>query len=69
MAGSRSEMNKLVRKLRGAPYHCSVELTGSRHWRVVSPDGRRITMSQTPSDAHAYRNIRSDLKKYLGIVL
>jgi hypothetical protein len=38
-----------------------------RHPRVVHPDGRYVTHSNTPNCPHAYRHLLRDVKKYLGV--
>ena len=34
-----------------------------RHWQVVSPTGKALTIPLTPSDGRAYMNFRSDIKR------
>lgn len=34
-----------------------------RHWQVVSPKGKALTIPLTPSDGRAFMNFRSDIKR------
>lgn len=40
-----------------------VGLTGSGHWRITTPDGKRLFVSQTPSDHRAVINLRAELRR------
>lgn len=34
-----------------------------RHWQVVSPTGKKLTIPVTPSDGRAFMNFRGDVKR------
>lgn len=61
MAGHRSDMMKLVKvaKKRG----CSVERTGSGHWKITTPSGVVLVTSFSPSNPGAYRDVIRALRK------
>ena len=69
MAGLRKDVNQLLATLQAPPYNCDVSLGRTGHWRVNRPGHQAISVSQTPSDQRAMRNIKSDVRKYLGIDL
>ena len=37
---------------------------GGRHDKFISPEGKVITLSSTPSDHRAVYNMKSDLRRY-----
>lgn len=41
---------------------------GGRHYMLRGPDGQTVTVSKTPSDWRAVKNIRADLRR-AGVVL
>lgn len=61
MAGHRADMMKLVKKAKSKG--CSVERSGSGHWKIVCPDGTLITASFSPTTPGAYRDTIRDLRK------
>jgi hypothetical protein len=69
MAGMKKDVDELLRILQSRKYGCTVTATGGKHWRVSRENYGTIIVSRTPSDSHAIRNIRSDVKKHLGIQL
>lgn len=40
-----------------------VRLSGSGHWRILTPAGRIIFASRTPSDRRAVINLRAQLRR------
>jgi hypothetical protein len=56
-----SEIENLIRE------HNGELLRGKTHLVFGFPDGRRFTVPNTPSDAHAYKNCLADLKRFLGL--
>ena len=61
MAGHRAEMMKLMKKAQKAG--CSVERTGSGHWKIVAPNGTVTVTSFSPKNAGALRDVTKELKK------
>jgi hypothetical protein len=49
-------VSSLIRS--GWEYHM-----GGRHGKLVSPEGRRMSVPCTPSDHRAFKNFRSDIRK------
>lgn len=68
MKGHRKEVNAIVTRL-VSEHGCTARKTGDKHWRITRPGHAVITMSATPSDPRALRNIRADIRRYLGIDL
>lgn len=68
MAGLRKDVEAILKLLK-AEYGCTVRITGKEHWRVSRPGFPPITMSRTPSDPRALKNIRRDVRLYLGVDL
>ena len=69
MASLRRDVRRLLNTLEQS-HGCTVTETGAKHWRVTRPGAARpITVSRTPSDQRAMRNIRSEIRRYLGIQL
>lgn len=59
---SQKRIRELVGKLRRAGW--TVEIAkGSTHWRAVSPDGKRVNFSWSPSDRNAFKAIKRDFKR------
>jgi hypothetical protein len=58
---SKKDIRKLVRKLRRQGWVVAIARSGP--WRLTSPSGERITCSMSPSDPHAYANVRSDARR------
>ena len=48
---------------------CTVKTTGGGHWRVSRTGCQSITIAKTPSDGRTLKNIRADVRRYLGIDL
>lgn len=69
MAGLRKDVNLLLATLQAPPYGCDISVGRGGHWRVSRPGYQTISVSQTPSDQRAFRNILSDVKRFLGIDL
>ncbi|AWN08427.1 hypothetical protein SEA_SALETE_67 [Streptomyces phage Salete] len=68
-AGRTREVMKLIKQL-GSPRHgCTIDRTKSGHWKVTRPGHQPVIISSSPSDAHAVRNARADVRRYLGITL
>lgn len=61
MAGHRSDMMKLVKKAKSAG--CTVERTGSGHWRIITPNNTVLTASFSPTSPGAYRDTIKALRK------
>jgi hypothetical protein len=61
MAGHRGDMMKLVKlaKKQG----CTVERTGSGHWKIVTPNKTVLTASFSPSNPGSYRDTIRALRK------
>jgi predicted RNA binding protein YcfA (HicA-like mRNA interferase family) len=38
----------------------------NNHGRVTHPSGRYVTFSASPSDQHAFKNFRTDVRKLLA---
>lgn len=66
-AGTNREVRDVLRKL--DKLGCQISRSGSGHWRVTRPGRPAVVISHSPGDHHALRNIKSDLKKYLGVAL
>jgi hypothetical protein len=61
MAGHRADMMKLLK--RAQKQGCIVSRTGSGHWKIVCPNGTRLTASFSPTSAGAYRDTIKALRK------
>lgn len=69
MASLRRDVQSIVDRLK-QDHGCSVRSTGSgHHWFVTRPGHKPVTVSRTPSDQRAIRNIKSDVRRYLGVDL
>ncbi|ATN93737.1 HicA-like toxin [Streptomyces phage Abt2graduatex2] len=68
-AGQTREMAKLIKTLSAARYGCTIGRTKKGHWTVKREGRPMVIISHSPSDAHAVRNAKADLKRYLDIVL
>lgn len=55
------DLRKPLRAARKAGW--GVEFTKGGHIRVTPPDGPYIIMSATPSDGHATKNAKADLRR------
>jgi len=61
MAGHRADMMKLLKQIRKKG--CTVERTGSGHWRITTPNGASLITSFSPKTPGALRDITRRLKK------
>ena len=61
MSGHRSDMMKLIKQAESNG--CEVERTGSGHWKIVCPNGTRLTASFSPKSPGAYRDTIKALRK------
>ena len=68
-AGLTREVSKLIKKLGAAKYGCTIGRTKTGHWKVSRPGYQQVIISCSPSDTHALRNARADVRRYLGINL
>lgn len=68
MASLRRDVESIVDRLK-RDHGCAAKLTTSGHWRVSRPGHQPISMSRTPSDQRVIRNIKGDVRKYLGVDL
>lgn len=68
MASLRRDVQSIVDRLK-RDHGCSAALSKAGHWRVTRPGHKPVTMSRTPSDQRAIRNIKSDVRRYLGVDL
>lgn len=68
MASLKRDVQSIVDQL-CRDHGCEAKLTTGGHWRVKRPGHQPITMSRTPSDQRAMKNIRGDVRKYLGVEL
>ena len=68
MARLRSDVVKLVNLLVDV-HGCTARRSKTGHWQVTRPGFQPVSMSGTPSDQRAIRNMRSDVQRYLGIDL
>ena len=68
-AGQTREMAKLIKALSDARYGCTIGRTKKGHWTVRREGSQQVVISHSPSDVHAIRNAKADLKRHLGIVL
>lgn len=69
MSGMKKDLNELLKLLQTPRYGCTVAAPNGRHWRVTRSGYRAVTVSRSPSDHRALMNIKSDLRKYLGVEL
>ena len=56
------QVEKMVRELLARNCGWAVSHSG-KHLKLVAPNGRKITVSRSPSDTHAYRNIMADIRR------
>lgn len=56
---SSKDVNRLVMSL--IKFGWQVK-TGKRHNRIISPRGRKVTFSSTPSDFRVFKNFRSQIR-------
>lgn len=68
MASLKADVEAIVHRLT-TDHGCSAKLSKNGHWRVSRPGHQPITMSRTPSDQRVLKNIRGDVRKYLGVDL
>lgn len=66
MAGRRREVDQLLKLAQRQ--RCEVTRAKSGHWKVTHPASRdTVTVAHSPSDYHAVRNARADLRRTFGI--
>lgn len=68
MASRMREVTAMVKVL-VADHGCTAKRTKTNHWRITLPGRPPVTMASTPSDHHAIKNARADVRRYLGINL
>lgn len=56
---AEKEIDAELRTLERAGYR----VTKAAHVKVIAPNGRTVTLSGTPSDHRAVRNIKADLRR------
>ena len=61
MSSQRADMMKLVKK--ASKLGCTVERTGSGHWRITTPEGVVIPAPFSPSKPGTCTRIRRELQK------
>lgn len=66
MADLKSDVRSLVSML-VKDHGCEKGTTSKGHIRLSRPGYRPITVSHSPSDPRAMQNIKSDVRRYLGI--
>lgn len=57
----RGDMIKLIKLVKKAG--CTVDRTGSGHWKITTPSGVTVITAFSPSKSSSYRNAVHDLKK------
>lgn len=67
MARMNKDVAQLVKRLQRAG--CDVDSTSHAHIRVSRPGYRTVFISRTPSDYHALKNIKQDIRRNLDIRL
>ena len=68
MATLKSEVERLVQTL-VADHGCQAKISKNGHWRISRRGHSAITMARTPSDRRAVDNMRTDIRRYLGVSL
>lgn len=69
MSGINKDVKAIVARLE-RDYGCTVRTGSFGHYIVTRPGyPRLINISRSPSDGRALKNIRADVRRYLGIVL
>jgi hypothetical protein len=58
-------MRKIQRDLAREFPLCTIERTGSGHFRIILPNGRTVFAPTTPGDRRALRNVRADVRRAL----
>lgn len=58
-------MRKLLRDLRREFPSATISTTGSNHYRIVLPNGRKVIVSGTPGCQSLMRNVRADVRRQL----
>ena len=69
MSGLKKDVDDLLRLVQRPEHGCTVTGGRGRHWKVSRPGYGSVAVSRTPSDQRALRNIKSELRKYLGVSL
>ena len=60
-------MRKIKRELQREFPQARIETTRGGHYRIVLPGGARIYTPATPSDRRMWANMRSMVKRELGV--
>lgn len=68
MASLKSEVAALVDRL-VTVYGCTARQTRGGHWVVGRSGFQPVTLSGTPSDRRAVRNMHKDIRRCFGIEL
>jgi hypothetical protein len=42
---------------------CTVELRRAGHWKVTTPGGQAVFCAASPSDSHALKNTKAELRR------
>jgi hypothetical protein len=64
MTSARKDIEALLRRLRRVG--CTVD-RAARHIKVKGPNGAAISVSCSPRDINASRNVLRDARRFLGI--
>lgn len=68
MGSTSRDIRAILKRLDKAGKGCQITPPGrGGHWKVVRPGYGVVTISQTPSDPHALKNIRADIRRYLKV--
>lgn len=65
MAGLKRDVDQIVRQARRSG--CDISTTSRGHWKVTKPGHQTVIISPQPTNRHAVRNARADLKRYLSV--
>lgn len=66
MGRLKADVEQLVQKL-VTEHGCNARLSKSGYWRITRPGYSAVTMSRTPSDQRAIRNMQADCRRFLGV--
>ena len=64
----RDKDTRKVLKSAEKDWGCEVEVRNNNHLRVTEKGGRFITVSSTPSDTNAYKQVKRDLHR-IGVMV
>lgn len=63
-------MNDLTRVIRDCQRAGLAFVPGRKHGRLIDPrSGRYVVVSSSPSCRHAFKNVRRDVRKILGVLV